>query len=219
MYADRHAGRSRFRPASLGASLLINGAVLLGLTYAAPHVVGTHSEPLSIRLIPLPPTPPPDPKPQPHPRSVAREPRIVTPQPPLPPMPLPPIDLRTDFPATPTSLPGLGEGSGPAAQPSPTPTPPLVEASIDPRRAGDFQPTYPPAERRAEHEGRVVVRVLIGVDGRVKQVERIDATSDAFFDVTRARALSAWHFKPATRGDVPVEQWKQFTVSFVLTGD
>ena len=32
------------------------------------------------------------------------------------------------------------------------------------------------------------------------------------------KALGNWRFKPATRGDVPVEQWKQMSVTFVLQG-
>jgi protein TonB len=69
-------------------------------------------------------------------------------------------------------------------------------------------------ERRAGREGHVV-RVLIGVDGRVKQVERVSATSGAFFAATRAQAFAKWRFTPATRGDAPVEQWKQMRVSLV----
>ena len=137
----------------------------------------------------------------------------------------PPIDIPTtttiDLPQLPPidlgSLAGSDAGAGPAT--TPTPLPALIGASMDSRYAGDFQPAYPPAERRASREGRVVVRVLIGVDGRVKQIEKVSATSDAFFAATRQRALSKWRFKPATRGDVPVEQWKQMSVSFVLRDD
>jgi periplasmic protein TonB len=62
----------------------------------------------------------------------------------------------------------------------------------------------------------VVVRVLIGVDGRVKQVERVSADSDGFFEATQRQALARWRFKPATRGGVPVESWKQMNVHFVM---
>ena len=72
----------------------------------------------------------------------------------------------------------------------------------------DFQPVYPAAERRAGREGRVTVRVLVGVDGRVKQVERVGATSDAFWQATEARAMSemavqpgdAWRHSRSRRG-------------------
>jgi len=217
MYADRHAGSRGIRPVSLGASLLVNGAVLLALAYAAPKVLPSVNEPIHVRLIPETPPPPPDPLPSPQPRHAA------TPQPTAPEptidlaKPTPTIDL-VRFPPIDLDLKGDGPlgGAGPSPTPSATPLPPLVGASVDPRFAGDFQPTYPPAERRAGHEGEVVVRVLIGVDGRVRQVEKVSATSDAFFAATRERALGKWRFKPATRGDVPVEQWKTMRVHFVL---
>jgi protein TonB len=212
MYANRHAGARGIRPVSLGASLLLNGAVVLALIYAAPNVIRHRDPPIEIKFIPIPP--PPQPTPQPQPRATHPTPQPFVPRPdvPLPPL-TPPIDLHP----TPAPDPGpiLGLGDGPAATPSPTPLP-LVGASIDSRYADAFQPTYPPAERRAGREGRVVVRVLIGVDGRVKQIERVSATSDAFFAATRDQALARWRFTPATRGDVPVEQWKQMGVSFVL---
>jgi len=214
MYADRHAGARGIRPVSLGASLLINGAVLLALVYAAPKVIPHHEPPLKVEFDPIPPPPPPEPQPQPHPRSAQPAPQPAVPTPKVV-LPTPPT---FELPRTLTPDPGpiLGLGNEPAVTPSPSPLPALVGASVDPRYAGDFQPAYPPSERRAGREGRVVVRVLIGVDGRVKQVEKVSATSDAFFAATRDRALAKWRFTPATRGDVPVEQWKTMNVSFVL---
>ena len=212
MYADRHARSRGIKPLSLGASLLVNGAVLLALVYAAPKVIPAANEPIHVRLIPETPPPPPEPLPSPKPHlkaAPAPRPALSRPEVALP-QPGPAFDLHPLPPIDPGPIPGLG------AEPGPTPMPPLVGASVDPRFAGDFQPTYPPSERRAGHEGEVVVRVLIGVDGRVEQVEKVSATSDAFFAATRERALARWRFRPATRGDVPVEQWKTMRVHFVL---
>lgn len=219
MYADRHAGKRGINPVGLGASLTINAAIILALIYAAPNVIPFKDPLTTVDLIPIDPPPPPIPQPQPHPRAAQPAPA------PQPTALKPPLDLPTtttiDLPQLPPidlgSLSGADAGAGPAATPSPLPA--LIGASIDPRYASDFQPAYPPAERRASREGRVVVRVLIGVDGRVKQIEKISATSDAFFAATEQRALTKWRFKPATRGDVPVEQWKQMSVSFVLKDD
>ena len=66
---------------------------------------------------------------------------------------------------------------------------------------------------RAEMEGFATVRVLIGTDGRVKQVE---ASDTAFLDATRKQALSKWRFLPATRDGEPVESWREMTVRFQL---
>ena len=69
---------------------------------------------------------------------------------------------------------------------------------------------------RAEMEGFATVRVLIGTDGRVKQVEAVKASDTAFLDATRKQALSKWRFLPATRDGEPVESWREMTVRFQL---
>jgi len=216
MYANRHTGSRGSKPASLGASLLLSGGVLLALVYAAPKVIPVAHKSIDVRLIPLdqPPPPVPEPRPQLHVRT-APAPLPVSPQPEVKTATeQPPITITTILPSA--GPVDLGTGAGPATEPSPLPLPPLVGASADPRYANDFQPTYPPEERRAGHEGRVVVRVLIGVDGRVEQVEKVSAASDAFFAATRDQALRKWRFKPATRGGVPVESWKVMGVTFRL---
>jgi protein TonB len=109
-------------------------------------------------------------------------------------------------------------GSGPtvADPPAPPPKPALVFAELDQRFAGAFQPDYPASEQRREIEGYAKVRVLIGIDGRVKAVEQISSDSPGFFEETRRRALAKWRFKPATRGGVAEESWKVMTVHFQI---
>jgi periplasmic protein TonB len=67
---------------------------------------------------------------------------------------------------------------------------------------------------RLEIEGSVTVRVLIGTDGRVRQVQVVRATDPEFAKATERQALRAWRFKPATRDGVPVEDWQTLTVRF-----
>ena len=64
-------------------------------------------------------------------------------------------------------------------------------------------------------EGKVVVRVLVGIDGRVTQVELLSAASNTFA-ATRKQALSKWRFTPATRDGVPQEDSRSVAVTFVL---
>ena len=82
--------------------------------------------------------------------------------------------------------------------------------------SSELQPPYPAAEERAEVEGSVVIRILIGTDGRVKAVEKVRATSDAFFRATERQALRHWRFKPATVDGRPVESRQTMTVRFQL---
>ena len=60
------------------------------------------------------------------------------------------------------------------------------------------------------------MRVLIGTDGRVKAVELVSSDSPGVFEETRRRALARWRFKPATRGGVAEESWKEMTVRFQI---
>lgn len=95
--------------------------------------------------------------------------------------------------------------------------PVLTTVSIDPRYTRDFQPDYPPAMQRAQEEGKVTVRVNIGADGRVTSIEKLFATSDAFWEAARKQALAKWRFRAATRDGVPIESEKVMTVHFTLT--
>lgn len=219
MYADRHAGFS-LDSRSLTVALALNGAAVAALLFASPEIIATIKDrPLITENIPLKPPPPPE-KPQPkvktRPSTVIDIPKpfVEHPQPTE-------IDIVTK-PEQPTDLTDLGTGpvDGSVIKPvDPPALPVLIGASVDPRFADALQPPYPSEEKRAEHEGRVVVRVLIGVDGRVKQVARVSATTDSFFRVTERQALSRWRFRPATRDGVPVEAWREMAVRFELSTD
>ena len=94
------------------------------------------------------------------------------------------------------------------------PTPVFKAAERDLRFARSFQPDYPLGMLRQEIEGSVTVRVLVGTDGRVRQVQIIRATDPNFASSTERQALKAWRFKPATRDGQPVEDWQTLTVRF-----
>ncbi|RDE05848.1 energy transducer TonB [Sphingomonas aracearum] len=226
MYADRaHPGYARpgIKPANLLVAIGINAAIFAALAFSAPTLVPRTDKPFDVRNIPLDPVPPPKPEP-------VREMKRVTPADPRPEPDLfvtrPVVETPSDSILTVTSIPqppppigepGTGTDIAPRAEPSPPPPlPVMVGAEIDPRYAAAFQPIYPGEERRAGREGRVTVRVLIGTDGRVKQVERVSAATDAFFEATRERALARWRFRPATRDGVAVEAWRTMSVRFEL---
>ncbi len=80
--------------------------------------------------------------------------------------------------------------------------------------SGNLQPPYPAVEQRADRGGMVRLRVHIGENGRVSAVERLSATSEAFWSATQRHALSRWRFRPATVDGRPVESSKTMTVHF-----
>ena len=218
MYADRYSRRTKFDPASMGLALVLNGTIVAGLiAFAAPTLVtGIVGPRPPIKVInlapPLEPPPPAPPTPDvkseaPTPRETVAVPETI--------VPTPPSD-STPYTA-PTTPPGPVGGTIDGGFVAPVKPPPVVMgAELDSRFAGSFQPEYPAGERRAEHQGRVDVRVLVVADGRVKQVEKVSAPSSDFFEATERRALQKWRFKPATRDGIPIEVWKTVGLSFVL---
>jgi protein TonB len=219
MYADRYSRRTKFDPASMGLALALNGTIVIGLiAFAAPHFVRIPDNIIDVWNIPLKPPPPPIDKPPPKIEHVANadprvEPTVLDPIV-HDPTPTGPVFTPTP-PVEPGTIGGLGE---PVVEPI-KPTPVVIGPQRDSRFAANFQPDYPADERRAGRQGRVVVRVLIGVDGRVKQVQRVSAASDSFFEATERRALQKWRFKPGTRDGVPIETWYTTGVSFVLNDE
>lgn len=96
------------------------------------------------------------------------------------------------------------------------PDPVIVEARLDARYASRFQPAYPTGQLRLEREAEVSVRVLVGSDGRVKQIELIDSPHEDFWNATRKQALKSWRFTPATRDGKPFESWMTLKVRFEI---
>lgn len=221
-YTDTNQG---LKPTSLAVTTLVNGGVIAGLLMLGTTALRTDNDP--IKLInpitnPISVKPEPKPRPQkpvddlkPHNPYVpkSRNQTIVD--------RVPPIDLTTATDATEIAIPGSGTGVDidiPYVPPIVTPPAPpvFITAKRNPRYASDFQPDYPPGMIREGREGAVTVRVLVGVDGRVKQVQAVRTDDDAFLQATKAQALRRWRFLPATKDGIPAESWQELTVRFQI---
>ncbi len=82
-------------------------------------------------------------------------------------------------------------------------------------------PTYPPAMREAGIQGTVVVKALVGKDGRVSRtmiVKSISETNPApELDAAAAAAVRQWIFKPArSREGATVAVWVDVPIRFSL---
>lgn len=217
MVTERYEGAHGVQPGSLLAATAICGGLVAGLMLASPTFTTQVTRTLEVINIPV---PKPEPEPVPETPPTVRE--TVKPMPSAK-----PVDTTTSVVTTDTQSfvtgPGILDGVGKdpietilPPLPTPTPAPVLTGPSVDPRYARDLQPNYPAGEQRAGREGLVTVRILVGVDGRVKQVERVSAASDAFYAATERQALSRWRFRPATRDGVPVEGWRTMKVRFEM---
>lgn len=76
------------------------------------------------------------------------------------------------------------------------------------------QPEYPEIARQSGLQGTVMVRALVGTDGRVRKVE-VEA-SVPILDEAAVAAVRQWVFKPALSGNRPVKVWVRVPVRFRL---
>jgi len=115
---------------------------------------------------------------------------------------------------------GTGDGFGVPVDPlesiEMTPDPVLIDAKLNPRFASQFQPRYPTSMIRLEQQGLVSVRVLVGTDGRAKDIKLLGTPHEDLWDATRRHALKKWRFNPATEDGKPIESWITLKVRFEL---
>jgi protein TonB len=211
--------QKRIRPGAALTVILMHGAALTALLLAKTDIAERVGfTPIHTYPVPLPPPPPPQPQtPQPE-RAQESWTRPIPSVPTVPTLPVP------DDPQTPVPDPGsLAGGTETAGTPYVPPQPPAVPRPEPVRIAArmasnDLQPPYPISEERAQREGRVVIRVTIGTDGRVIAAQRVSATSDAFWEATVRHARNRWRFRPATVDGRPIEATQTLTVHFRLSG-
>ncbi len=75
-------------------------------------------------------------------------------------------------------------------------------------------PSYPELVRQAGIDGTVVVQVMVGKDGKVKQAVAVDGPDPLRGEAVRSAKTAV--FKPALQGTSPVEVWVQVPIVFSL---
>ena len=83
---------------------------------------------------------------------------------------------------------GVGDGAGPGIARNP---------KVPPRVASTVAPVYPQALRDAGIGGRVVVRGVVGIDGRVESAEVVRSSGNSTLDNNAISAFYKWRFSPA----------------------
>ena len=205
---------------SLTIVIALHAAALTALMLSKTEFATSAINSLKVRNIPDTPPPPPEPpqpkmKPEVHQKTVIDQvqPRILVDRPSET-----VLDRQPDL--TPVYDPGpIGNVIAepvPLPEPKPEPVPEPVKKEAQLLASSELQPPYPASEQRAEVEGSVTVRIRIGTDGRVKSVERVRGSNDAFFRATEQQALRHWRFKPAMVDGRPAESTKTMTVHFQL---
>jgi protein TonB len=76
------------------------------------------------------------------------------------------------------------------------------------------KPTYPEFAKDAQIEGRVILHVLVGKDGRVKTIKLIRGVTG--LNEAAVDAVRRWVFKPGLKAGEPVCVWVEVPVDFHL---
>ncbi len=103
------------------------------------------------------------------------------------------------------------------AAPSPAPALALV---VLPSSDADYlqnpKPPYPALSKRLGEQGKVIVRVLIGVDGTAQKTEIKQSSGFDRLDQAALATVLRWRYVPGKRAGVPEAMWFNVPISFVL---
>ncbi|HST44593.1 MAG TPA: TonB family protein [Luteimonas sp.] len=75
-------------------------------------------------------------------------------------------------------------------------------------------PPYPPAALAARQDGRVLLHVLVGTNGQVRDVRVVESEPKGVFDAVSVEAARAWTLAPVIKDGEPVEAWQQVPIDF-----
>jgi protein TonB len=83
-----------------------------------------------------------------------------------------------------------------------------------PTKIKDVAPVYPSIAQSARKEGTVIIELLVGTDGRVKDAKVI--RSVPLLDQAALDAVKQWVYTPTLLNGVPQEVYYNITVTFSL---
>ena len=160
---------------------------------------------------PPPPPPPPQPKakapPPPRPQAI-REPK---------PTPAPQAPVGTTEPPPPATPPAP---PAPPTPPAPPPAPPAPPAVQMPSSNADYlqnpKATYPAMSKRLGEQGKVIVRVLVGVDGLPKSAEVKKSSGFDRLDEAAVEYIMKCRFVPGKINGVVQAKSYDAPVNYVL---
>ena len=137
------------------------------------------------------------------------------------------IPDRTPAPTAPTGviappapLPPIEQPVAPAPAPPPPPAPPappqIQLPSSDASYLQNPSPVYPAISRRLGEQGKVLVRVLIGVNGTPERVEIKRSSGFERLDRAATEYVMKCRYVPGKVNGVIQAMWYEAPVNFVL---
>jgi len=91
----------------------------------------------------------------------------------------------------------------------------FVASSTNPKITSFAKPDYPEMARRAQIEGTVIVKVLVGPDGNVKDAQVLQGVNPLLNSAALAAARRC-KFIPGKQRDIPVKAWMALPFNFRL---
>lgn len=139
--------------------------------------------------------------------------------PPTPPVPRITITAPIAQPVPMSPMSKVDSIAPPADRAVPTTPPDSGVADASPSALGYGTQTkipYPPIALRNHTEGTVILRVLVGEDGSVKDIEIDKSGGSHELDRAAREGVMKWKFKPGMRGGVAYAGWARVPISFTL---
>lgn len=101
--------------------------------------------------------------------------------------------------------------AGATAREAETPARPPIQTKARPVFRSCELPVYPPASKRRNEAGTVVVSYLVSKEGAVVDSKVTRSSGYGVLDIAASTALAKCRFEPARIGADPIEDWAEVT--------
>jgi protein TonB len=202
----------------LGLLLAIGGVVTL---HAA--IIAFVNQPMKIAPLPrkapelvleiAPPPPPPVIQPKPLPQVAAVKP-VARPLPPS--VPVVQNITETNTPSADTVQVATAAPPAPAAPVAAAPEP-ITEPRGYAGYLNNPAPSYPSAAQKRGLQGRVILKIHVLASGQPDNVSVAKSSGYDILDDAAVKAVAAWVFDPAKRGQTPIDGWVNVPINFKLS--
>ena len=212
MYKSLHSFKQE-QMSGLLFVLALHGAALYGMW--SYRIIPTPDEAITLMVNLINPIPPEQPKP-PKPKQ--------EPPKPHPPDPPPPehIHLAAEAPVVLPDEPVVYVPPPPpppvVESPSLPPQPVILSAELSVSCPERSPPDYPSLSMRMNEQGKVVLRVELGEDGRVAHLDIKTSSGYQRLDSAALSAVKTWRCKPAIRNGMAVHVIALQPFNFILEG-
>lgn len=138
--------------------------------------------------------------------------------------PIEPVKVATDAPAEERSENGTAARQGNAAEDSVSSNASAASNGAEENQlpqpvATNVAPPYPEEARAAGLQGKVTLRLRIGVDGRVETLKILKSSGTPSLDESALATVKQWRFEPARRLGQPVAMEVKTSVNFQIEAE